>query len=197
MHHLSRSMGQDRGPTPLKQLRDEGCQTSPFSFQHSTSLPCPGDHRQHYFCSIYQQGWGTRSWSLWKDTNLLFSVVITLNISICKIYPIADDLYRARQILPTEWPSIRTLRTSYSTIGVSPMRYCTLILVSGTKYCLGSLDWNCTLERRPMYGLGILSQPTRGGIWLTLQCRVLSSPLKFTTILNFAKNVLYFTGRHL
>ena len=50
-----------------------------------------------------------RSWYLWKETELLFSVVITLSISIhARFIPgmmnvIANNLSRARQILPTEW----------------------------------------------------------------------------------------------
>ena len=52
---------------------------------------------------------GTRSWSLWKDTESLFLLVISHNLSIhAKYIPgnmnvVANDLSRAGQILPTEW----------------------------------------------------------------------------------------------
>ena len=52
---------------------------------------------------------GTRSWSLWKETELLFTAVIQLNISIHarfisgKVNVIADDLFRGGKILPAEW----------------------------------------------------------------------------------------------
>ena len=50
-----------------------------------------------------------QQWSLWKETESLFSLAVTRNISICarfipgQMNVIAKDLFRARQILPMEW----------------------------------------------------------------------------------------------
>ena len=52
---------------------------------------------------------GTRSWSLWKETESLLSLAILLNLSIRaryipgKMNIIVDDLSRVGQILPMEW----------------------------------------------------------------------------------------------
>ena len=52
---------------------------------------------------------GTRFWSLWRETESLFATAVHLGISIRarfipgKMNVIADNLYRAGQILPTEW----------------------------------------------------------------------------------------------
>ena len=52
---------------------------------------------------------GTIFWSLWRQTESLFAIVVHLGILICarfipgKMNIIADDLSRAGQILPTEW----------------------------------------------------------------------------------------------
>ena len=52
---------------------------------------------------------GTQSWSLGKETELLFSLAVTHNISIrARFIPgqmnvIADDLSRGGRILPIEW----------------------------------------------------------------------------------------------
>ena len=62
----------------------------------------------HRGCLINKVG-GTRSWSLWRETESLFAITVHLGISVCarfipgKMNVIADDLSRAGQILPTEW----------------------------------------------------------------------------------------------
>ena len=83
----------------INHLWMRGCQTSPLSLQHS----CSGSIRQFHQKS--GGGWGvTRSWSLWKRTECLFSLAITHNISIrARFIPgrmnvIANDLSKARQI---------------------------------------------------------------------------------------------------
>ena len=54
--------------------RDEGCQTVPAEHQSKALDTYSGLHRQHLDYGICQpsRGVGTRSWSVWKGTVLLF-----------------------------------------------------------------------------------------------------------------------------
>ena len=74
-----------------------------FSFAPGAKVLVSSDNSM--VVSYINREGGTRSFSLWKETDLVFQQVINLQISIgvIKMYVIADLLSRQDQTLSTEW----------------------------------------------------------------------------------------------